>query len=508
MPCTVVCAVFAIASAYSLTVRAQVAWQDPAGDATVRRADVGADGPVDPVAHRLPDILSYAIGKWQPTAPQSDLFTGQWTADAAFFRLDLVCKGLVNPPGTLGHGYPFAPFLYGPNPIFGYVEVDMDGSADTGGELDAPELRYLGNAARFGGLPADTRYAGRAAANGSAFDGSFLTPPFVERSGEEFHIAFHGWEINEIVRSNQENTIFDPGETWIVLGKLFHRAHGYERFSYACCSGVPGSYEPNVQIQFHHDVAADETTISLVYPLTNAGSASARGETEVEPLDGDAANQNSVLEAMDDLVFSATNAWPSWRNNPSFPIIAPWQWTNASNCLDPAAWRVTALVATAYTAPGQDALFVWTDLAPDVLVHDFNGDGKVDGADLGLFTAFLAANDGVTGADADGVVNGQVRLIAFGRNFSVFDVNYDGVVDAADRPSYAAPVGFDFDSDGDVDLTDFSRLQACFNGPNRPPGQPACAGADADGDADVDLADFVLFQACFNGPNRTPACAG
>jgi hypothetical protein len=66
----------------------------------------------------------------------------------------------------------------------------------------------------------------------------------------------------------------------------------------------------------------------------------------------------------------------------------------------------------------------------------------------------------------------------------------------------------DFDADSDVDLTDFARFQACFNGPNRPPAQGGCDAADADLDSDVDLADFALFQTCFNGPNRPPACLG
>lgn len=486
--------------------RAQVVWQDPAEDAVARRADTGADGPLDPVAHRFPDILSYAIGAWQPTTPESDLFAGQWTTGADFFRLDLVFKGLINPPGTLGHGYPFEPFLYGPNPVFGYVEIDMDANADTGGELDSPDLRYLGNAARFGGLPADARYAGHAALDGSAFDGSFITPPFVERSGEEFHIAFHGWEISQIVRSNQENTIFDSGETWTLIGKLSHRAHGYEPFSYACCTGVSGSYEPDVQIQFRHATDVDETTVSFVYPLTNVGSALMRGDAEVQFLDGDASNQNSVLEALDDLVFGVVNASPAWRNNPAFPIIAQWQVTDPNTCLDPATWRVTVLAATAYTAPGQDAMFVWTDMAPDVNVGDFNGDGMVDGADLALFNEFLAANDGLAGADADGAVNGQVQLVNFGPNFSVFDVNYDGVVDQADRPSLSAEA--DFDQDGDVDLADFAHFRTCFNGPNRSPARPGCGDADLDGDLDVDLADFSRFRTCFNGPNHPPACSG
>ena len=63
----------------------------------------------------------------------------------------------------------------------------------------------------------------------------------------------------------------------------------------------------------------------------------------------------------------------------------------------------------------------------------------------------------------------------------------------------------DFDTDGDVDLSDFGRFQSCYNGPNRPPAQPRCEPADFDGDLDVDLIDFGTFQSCFNGPNRPPA---
>ncbi len=64
----------------------------------------------------------------------------------------------------------------------------------------------------------------------------------------------------------------------------------------------------------------------------------------------------------------------------------------------------------------------------------------------------------------------------------------------------------DHDMDGDVDLADFNRLQACFNGPNRAPAGEDCGPADVDYDGDVDLADFTAFLVCFNGPNRPPAC--
>jgi alkaline phosphatase len=64
----------------------------------------------------------------------------------------------------------------------------------------------------------------------------------------------------------------------------------------------------------------------------------------------------------------------------------------------------------------------------------------------------------------------------------------------------------DFDDDGDVDVADFGRFQACFNGPNRPLPESGCESADLDTDGDADLADFGTFQACFNGPNRPPGC--
>lgn len=67
------------------------------------------------------------------------------------------------------------------------------------------------------------------------------------------------------------------------------------------------------------------------------------------------------------------------------------------------------------------------------------------------------------------------------------------------------PVGADLDADGDVDLSDFTFLQICFNGPNRPTPMGSCSAVDGDNDGDVDLADFSRFLTCFNGPNRPPA---
>jgi len=74
-------------------------------------------------------------------------------------------------------------------------------------------------------------------------------------------------------------------------------------------------------------------------------------------------------------------------------------------------------------------------------------------------------------------------------------VSYDVVVVAQ------ALLAGDLDSDGDVDLSDFTVFQICFGGSNNPPA-PTCppgVDADLDGDGDVDLADFLIIQQNFTG---------
>jgi len=475
---------------------------DDAGDARIRRTDPDANGPVDPQAHHLPDILSYEIGAWDPNKPDRDLFKGKWDNSADFFRLDIVFEGLINPPGTLGGDYPFNPFKYGDHPLFGYVEIDMDADIDvqqsTGGEYDRgfeplpkgySDLRFNGNVARYGGLPTSPRFEDRIALDAFAFDGVLATPPFADRSGEEFHIAFYGWEIDRIEKRSCPGgcgPIFERGNTWVLFGYLFHRAHAYEDFSYA----IPdGAYEPEVQIQFDHHQGRDQTTVSIVYPLTNAGSAAMRGEP-VEENDNTALNQNSVLEALDELNFSARNATREKREHPDFPIIENWEFRNPADFLDSLAWEVTLLVATSYTLMDPDTLFVWVDHSPDIKTGDFDGNDVVDEADLELCYDYITTNDGVPEVDEDGEVNCRIDLIEFGRNFSLFDVDYDGIVDDEDCPGF----------DCRVDLADFATFQLCFTGTGGGPIEPGCEPMDFDDDDDVDLDDFEFFVARFIGP--------
>jgi len=488
-------------------VRAErVVSQDGQGDAVVRRTDTGADGPIDAANHQLPDLISWSVGTWQPDNPQTDLFTGHWNNWGDFFQLELVIDGVVNPPGPVGCcGQPvFDPFRYGPNPIAAYVEIDMDGDIDTGGELDWPNLRYPGTVARFGGLPQHSGVRARTAIDARAFDADFLTQPYVERSGEDFHLELVGWEIDssQIQRSDTSDWLFGPGEIWTITGHLLHRAHGYSQFSSACCrSGYPiGSYDPLVQVRFSHHAVSNRTTVSLVYPLTQVGAAAMTGDP-VESMDIFFTNQNSVAEALWELKISAMGATGWDRSLPEFALIAAWEDKNPDDYLEPSLWRVTILTGGSYTSQ-QDSLFVWSDIHPNVVLGDFEGNSAAGPSDLALLNSYLQINDGNPVLDADGAVNGSIEIDDFGPNFSLYDLNYDGLVDGDDLAMIGGPVlpRADYDHDGDVDQDDFGHLQACLPASGPPPLLRGCRNADLDHDNDVDQDDAAIFVFCASGP--------
>jgi hypothetical protein len=66
------------------------------------------------------------------------------------------------------------------------------------------------------------------------------------------------------------------------------------------------------------------------------------------------------------------------------------------------------------------------------------------------------------------------------------------------RFSHSAFIG-DFDSDQDVDMTDFGRFQACLSGVGIPHAGPGCSTCDFDADTDVDIDDLSRFMECFSG---------
>lgn len=61
---------------------------------------------------------------------------------------------------------------------------------------------------------------------------------------------------------------------------------------------------------------------------------------------------------------------------------------------------------------------------------------------------------------------------------------------------------WDHDSDGDVDLGDFSQFSLCFGGSLNPPAGtcPPGVDADCDNDSDVDQTDFYSLSLAFTGP--------
>lgn len=462
---------------------------DPEGDAEFRETDRGHTGLFDP--HHLGpiDMLDIRLGPWTPDDAYAEPFVGQYNLAGDFVRIDLRFKGLVNPPGSLGpSGY--IPYQHGYQPLYGFVELDMDNDVDTGGEIEAPLLRYLGNVARFGGVPTVPRFFGRVAVDSTAFLRSFTDPPFIERSGEEFHLAFLGNEpvsIEKVI--GDDNALFEAGETWVIWGRYFHRAHGYEDFSFVSGGAHAGEYMPVHPLRFSHDSNTDITTVTVVFPLTQEGSAAMNGDSYVEDIDSDVSNQASVQEALEDLQLFAQYLEIDPTGLPEEALIAHWADKNPSDYLDPRWWRVTANFGTAYAPPGAgSAYFVWTDVYPNPVMGDINGNGIYGEHDAQLIADWIAAND-----KNDGVMDQSAPLPLFANYFSVMDLDYDGVIDRRDVPI----TNGDVDHDGDSDLQDVAMFQRCFGNSTF---NEECSPADFNRNEQIDANDTTRLRWALLGP--------
>lgn len=469
-----------------------VEFQDPAKDTDLIRTDTDNNGPVDPQSHRPPDLLTVRIGLWRPFKAKEDLFKGEWkdTGSKLFVRLDMEFAGLMNPPGPLtASGGGFNPFRFGPHPVFGFVELDADEDVNTGGELSLTGDWFLGAVGRSGSLPSllPSELRARAAQWGPELDGDCDTPPFADRSGEDFHLAIFGEEYrSHTVVSGDADALFESGETWDMKGKWLHRAHGFEPFSFACGSKV-GVYDPTATMRWSHNPNQSTSTISLIFPVDNQAAAEMAGEKE-EPNDCDPYNQASIEEALADLQISGQVAQQT--GGKCSDIITRWGDKEPENHLDPQVWPIRALLSTSYTAQ-EDGPYVWSDFYPNSIRGDVTGDGVRNGADQAMIEAFINREDGGLN-DGDGQVNGKVVLLGFARNFALFDVTRDGKVEHSDGRNG------DLDHDGDIDLEDWKRFKPCLMGPAVPV-TPGCEDADLDFDNRVTLHDAALWADGFTG---------
>ncbi len=455
---------------------------DAEGDAALRRTDSGLDGPVPSM---LPDLLAAAVYPWAPDAPAVDPWTGDIVddEDADLFRIDITFAGRLNPPGPIGlGGQPFDPLRFGAHPVYGYLELDLDHDARTGGECSGAGLRYTANAARFGSLPSSP-YDDRCARLGDDVDTSYNTEPRIEVTGAEFTLALCGCHaITVMSESDVTDGIFAPGETWIVRSRFFQRAGGFESASAAFGGSFFGHYDPWVDLRFHHDTGLDQTTVSLVFPLNMEGAAQLAG-TPAQPIDLDVSNHVSIVEALDDIIIGASFPPPGCGGD----LVEEWDGDNPYDHLDPEDWRMIAIFGVPYTAP-ETTLYAWTDVGFNDLPGDFDGNGHIELYDRDAFDAALAALDG-SASDADQTADGVYTLNDPGPDFSLYDVDANGKVDSADRPVIEIPDG-DVDGDCAVDFTDLNALLAHWS-------QTPASRSDGDLNSDnaVDFADLNLLLA-------------
>jgi hypothetical protein len=472
-------------------------WDKPMHASVVRRTDGGNSGPINPVS-TLPNIRRVTLSAWQALNPATDPYTGVAIAAgplAHLFRVQVTFAGLVNPPGPLGtgEGQEYDPYRYGPSPVYGFLEIDVDSDVDTGGELGmAVEPRYLANVGRFGLMPQGAIAARAARFGWDVTEHEFDSPPApAQRSGTDFALVLCGCrDLLSINRGGDPSPTFGPGATWRVGGRFFQRSGGYRLASSGLGSDF-GLWDPPVELRFAHDITTNMTTVTLVGALDNEGARELAGQMTVQGMDGDFTGQNgnqtSVLEALVDVVQTLAIIPPVVPpNSPTWWLVHRWAGRDAAQYLNPAQWRVTALFGTAYVSPPPDALYVWTDVGFGEVFGDFDASGVLDSQDRSLLTSTIASLDGGE-HDCDGVVNGAVMLCEFANMFSIFDTNYDGFISGADRSLLGGPA--DLNHDGVVNLQDFLLFIGYYSASDH--------RADLNGDGSVTVQDYLAFLVAY-----------
>jgi len=431
-------------------------WNDPLGDATIRRTDVGNDALL-PEEFEAVDLKTVRLQGWKTSTPKTDPYKGEAVGyEADFVRIQVVVDGLVAPPGPLAiNGATYNPTQFGERPIYGYFEIDIDHEEDSGGEfMPLARNRYLSNVGRFGMSPKGS-ISERIARNGNDIDSSFYSEPQFERSGGEFTLQLCGcFEPKIEYQNGNHDSFFDPGETWIVSGRFFERMESFSSESGLYGGTDFGLFNPIVNLLFEHDAMLDLTTITLVFPITNAASAAMLGQEE-QPLDLNIMNQTSIEEVLDDLIFGA-----EFATGPLRVLVEEWKNAEVDKFRKPGDWNINAIIGTAPTEPDPTALFIWTDTGFYEVFGDLNNDDLQTEYDAKIVEEIIEDTDG-SEHDADGIVNGQVEIPNFGFNFQLNDLTGDGLISNADI--FLSFCDADINNDGTLNFFDVSAFLSAFS---------------------------------------------
>lgn len=464
-------------------------YNDPAGDAQLHRTDDSNSSPVHPEG-TIPDVLQAVLMGWQTPTPTTDPYSGSAREGegANLFRLDLIFEGVLNPPGPLGlGGTMFNPFTFGPSPLYGTFELNIDRERDTGGELGgAAQSRYLANVGRFGKLP-ESSISHRAVRWSHEIDTDFSTGPQFERSGADWALTLCGCHNVTIVSEGGDaDGVFEAGETWIVRSRFFKRSGGFQGASGMFGGTAPGLYDPQVDLRFSHDIQSDRTTVSLVWALNAAGAAALAGQPQ-QPYDQSIipGNHASIAEGLRDIIIGAQGGNGGPLSGPVQTLTAGWaeESHNDEDILDPTRWRVSALFGMPAAEEGS-ALFIWTDTGFEEAFADCNSDGLINIDDWTLLSGELSSNDGGP-YDMDGMQDGVVTA-GLGATWSFYDLNSDGLIDQDDLDlilSSAEECPADWDRNGVHEVADiFAFLTSWFAGE-----------ADFDGEGGTGVLDIFAF---------------
>jgi hypothetical protein len=241
-------------------------------------------------------------------------------------------------------------------------------------------------------------------------------------------------------------------------------------------------YDPQVNLRFSHNLAVNQTTVSLVYALDTTGAGQLAGQP-AQPVNYDVSDQTSVQEAIQDVI-DAAETLP--LSGPVWTLAHRWQGRNVQAVLDPTQWSITALVGTA-SSTIVDSPYIWTDTGFNEVAGDLSGDGVADSTDRLIVRQQIILLDArERDAEGPGLDNGQVRIINFGRNFCLYDITGDGLINDADLNWFCTA---DFDGDGRLSVNDFGAFLNAFASKN--------PRADLNHNGTFEITDIIAFGNAF-----------